>query len=196
VRGDGQAYLIGPRIAALADAYHDQLEPLARMEGPLHLLAERTGESVYLSAWRRGDIEVVSTAEGNNAVRVAQLQRGAHGNINARASGKVLLAFARKGLREDYLRSMEYARRTKRTIIDPDEFLVELDRVRERGYATDIEEFVEDVCCVSAPIISRNHLLGAFTVSSPSSRYAKRSEDILAALKDSCRAAGRIFSEQ
>jgi len=197
VRGERQGYLLGPRIGAFSDFYFEQGEPVATLEEPLRALAARTGESVYLSGWRHGDIEVVASAEGKHAVLVAQLQRGAHGNANARASGKVLLAFARPGLRADYLRNHAFTRFTEKTITDPELFKAELEIVKERGFAFDLEEFAGDVCCVSAPILSAGHILGAYTVSSPSSRFAGARESIVEALLAACRdAESTIVAQQ
>lgn len=191
-KGGGGNYRLGPRIGALADAYLEQGDPLEQLEAPLRELAAATGETAYLSAWRHGEIEVVATAEGSQAVRVAQVQRGTSGHAHARASGKVLLAFARDGLREQYLDGHEMDKLTPNTITDPDVLRAELERIRERGYATDLEEFVLDVSCAAAPIIRSGRIIGAYTVSSPSGRYQRTSEQLIAALLSACKTAEEL----
>ncbi|MFF0449860.1 IclR family transcriptional regulator C-terminal domain-containing protein [Streptomyces sp. NPDC004609] len=48
-------------------------------------------------------------------------------------------------------------------------------RRRRQGYALDLEEFTDDVCCVSAPFFgSTGSPTGAFTVSVPTSRFQER----------------------
>jgi IclR family acetate operon transcriptional repressor len=185
-------YRLGPRIGALADAYLEQGEPLERLEVPLRELAAETGETAYLSAWRHGEIEVVATAEGSHAVRVAQLQRGAFGQAHARASGKLLLALARDAAREQYLNNHPLDPLTANTIVDLALLKKEFDSIRERGYATDVEEFALDVSCIAAPIISAGRVIGAYTVSSPTDRFNRVGDELIEALLNACRVAGEL----
>ncbi len=191
-----RGYLLGPRIGVLADAYLEQGEPVARLEGPLKELAARTGETAYLSVWRKGEIEVITTAEGTHAVRGALLPRGTHGSAHARASGKLLLALARPGLLEQYLGDHPLEPRTAHTICDPDALRAEFELIRERGYATDIEEFAQDLSCIAAPVFSAGHVLGAYTVSSPSVRFQRVEKELVATLLEVCRQAEELVAEQ
>jgi IclR family acetate operon transcriptional repressor len=193
VRGERHGYLLGPRMGALADAYFEQGEPLELLDGPLRQLATRTGETAYLSAWRHGDLEVVSTAEGSHAVRVAQLQRGAHGHAHARASGKLLLALARAGQREEYLSRNALVQLTKNTMTDPAVLEVDFDSIRASGYAVDNEEFLDEVSCLAAPIMRFGHVLGSYTVSCPTSRFARVRDELLKELLAACNEAGQLF---
>lgn len=194
--GSRGGYRLGPRIGLLADAYLEQGEPLAKLEGPLKDLADRTGETAYLSGWRRGELEVIATAEGSFAVRVAQLQRGTVGSAHARASGKLLLAYARPGLRDQYLKEHPLERLTPNTICDRGQLDAELARIRARGYAEDREEFSVDVACLAAPVLSSGHVIGVYTVSSPSTRFAQSGEKLLTVLLDVCAQAQAVMRDQ
>ncbi|WP_326822079.1 IclR family transcriptional regulator [Streptosporangium sp. NBC_01756] len=194
-KGGNGNYRLGPRIGMLADAYLEQGDPLERLEAPLRALAADTGESAYLSAWRHGEIEVVAMAEGSHAVRVANLQRGAFGNGHARASGKLLLAYARDGVREQYLKSHPLTKLTPNTITDKDLLRKEFEVIRARGYAIEKEEFTLDVSCVAAPILAGGRVIGAYTVSSPTSRFQRVSQDLIATLVKSCDNAQDLFAE-
>jgi len=189
VKSGSRGYRLGPTIGMLSDAYLEQGEPVAMLEGPLKELANVTGETAYVSAWRNGEIEVVSTAEGSHAVRVMQLQRGAHGFAHARASGKLLLAFARPGLREQYLREHALDARTNNTITELDALRVDFDAIRERGYATDLEEFSEDVSCIAVPVLVGGRIIAALTVSCPTSRFERSREDLIATAMGIARSA-------
>ncbi|WP_214106814.1 IclR family transcriptional regulator [Acrocarpospora catenulata] len=194
VKGDDRGYRLGPRIGALGDAYLEQGEPIDDLIAPMRELAATTGETAYLSTWRRGEIEVVATAEGSHSVRVAQVPRGTHAHAHARASGKLLLAYARPGLRDEYLAKHRLEPLTPHTITDPDEFALELDRIRTRGYSIDLEEFALDVTCVAAPIVTSGRTVGAFTVSCPSSRYQPTREHLVAAVINAARRASLAMS--
>lgn len=196
IKGPDKGYRLGPRIGALADAYLEDGEPVWHLSGTLNDLATKTGETAYLSAWRHGEIEVVATAEGSHAVRVAQLQRGAHGSAHARASGKLLLAYARPGLRSQYLADHPLERRTPNTITDMAKLEADFEQIRERGYSYDHEEFSEGVSCLAAPILSDGRIIGAYTVSSPSTRFLAAEDDIRTALLEACRQATALYASQ
>src|SRR6478735_3268013 len=51
-KDERRLYGLGPRVGALADAYHRQTAPPPRMLAALRSLAEETGETTYLSARR------------------------------------------------------------------------------------------------------------------------------------------------
>lgn len=193
VRDGSGGYRLGPRVGMLSDAYLEQGEPVTPLESSLNELARTTGETAYLSAWRNGEIEVVATAEGRHAVRVMQVHRGTHGYAHARASGKLLLAFTRASFREHYLKEHPLVGRTVRTITDPALFDDHLDVIRTQGYATDLEEFTLDVSCVSAPVMVRGRIVAAFTVSSPTSRFDRCSDEFVAAAMSIARSAERFF---
>lgn len=188
-KGKSGFYRLGPTMGQLADAYLDQGEPLEDLEGPLRELAAHTGETAYLSAWNKHEIQVIATAEGSHAVRVALLARGTTGHAHARASGKLLLANARSGLRELYLEKHPLESVTPATIVDRTRLDAEFETIREQGYAVDREEFTLGVSCVAAPIIDLGRVVGAYTVSSPTPRFEREYDALLAACLEACASA-------
>jgi IclR family transcriptional regulator, acetate operon repressor len=170
VKSSQRRYALGPRIAVLADGFVQQAVPdyLAR---PLRELAERTEETAYLATWSDGEVRVLASMEGAQAVRVAEVERGPYRHAHARATGKLMLAFARPEARAAYLAAHPPERLTAATIVTPDELERELAAIRERGYSEDREEFVEGVSCVSVPFLVDGVVVAAFTVSAPAHRY-------------------------
>lgn len=174
-------YLLGPKVAVLAGAFQRQLSVPEYLLGPLQQLADTTGETTYLASWRNDDIQIISMAEGQLAVRVS-VPHGAYQDAHARAGGKVLLAFAPEGLRERYLSANPLRAKTPHTIIDPDQFVVELDRIREQRYGTDEEEFLPGVCCIAVPVLLDDVLIAAYAMSVPVQRFPERRDDLTRAL--------------
>jgi IclR family transcriptional regulator, acetate operon repressor len=179
VKDSQRRFALGPQVAVLADGLVRQAPPeyLAR---PLRELAERTGETAYLASWAAGDIRVLGCVEGAGAVRVAEVERGPYRHAHARATGKLLLAFARPEVRAAYLAAHPPVRLTQQTITDGLE--AELAAIRERGYSEDREEFVEGVSCASAPLLADGVVVAAFTVSAPSHRYDRHRTELIEAV--------------
>lgn len=85
--------------------------------------------------------------------------------IHASASGKILIAFMTQAKQKKALASLKFIPLTDNTILDLDSFKIELENVREQGYAVDDREFNELMTCVSAPIINRQKVVAAITLS-------------------------------
>jgi IclR family transcriptional regulator, acetate operon repressor len=187
---DGRGlFVLGPKALVIGDRAMRQDGLPTYLMNPLRRLVEETGETAYLAAWRHSEITTLTWIEGANALRVAQVERGPYRLAHARATGKLLLAFASPELRETYLADHPLEACTANTITDRDKLDAELTKIRARGWAEDKEEFLDGVACVSAPAIVEGVLIAAFTVSSPAARYAGTHR----ALRDAVlRAAGSL----
>lgn len=183
-RDEHRQYRFGLAMEVLSVAYTQQTVPPPELLGPLRWVTEVTGESAYLSAWRTGNPVVLAHLAGTHAVQVTNLRPGYRGAANARASGKVLLAFAGHGDRERYLAMHPLERMTERTITDPDVFAAELAKVAEQGYAVDVEEFADGVACISVPIWTGGVLVGCYTISAPVERYLRQHDEYLVRLRE------------
>ncbi len=74
---------------------------------------------------------------------------------HALSLGKVLVAGSEPGGAREYAGSFGLEVFTPRTIVRPDLFEVHLRAICDRGFATDVEEFAENLCCVAAPILGK-----------------------------------------
>jgi IclR family transcriptional regulator, acetate operon repressor len=183
-------YLLGTKVAVLADALQRAVTAPEYLMEPLRQLAATTGETSYLAVWRQGDIRVQASVEGNHPVRVS-LPLGPYTDAHARATGKLLLAMASPELRSAYLASHPPRPLTPRTIVDGERLNDEFERIRARGYAIDIEEFQQGVSCVSAPVVDEGVVVAAYSISVPSQRFQERQPYLVDAVVSVAGAAGR-----
>jgi IclR family transcriptional regulator, acetate operon repressor len=177
-------YILGRGTAILARAYLRGRSVPDSLLGALRDLARRTEETVYLADWGEYDIRVLASVEGSQMVRVAEVGGGPYEHGHARANGKVLLAYAPPEVREAYLRAHPRVPLTKNTICEPGPFEKELERIRERGYAFDREEWAQGVSCVAAPLLLNGHVIAALGVSVPTERFNQKEAELTAALLD------------
>lgn len=184
VRDEHKRYRLGLAMEVLSLAYAQQTVPPPELLAPLRWIIDTTGESAYLTAWRGGDPVVLARLSGTHAVQVTNLRPGYGDAVNARASGKVLLANASRDDRERYLAVHPLTAVTERTITDPDLFTRELERVAADGYATEEEEFSPGVACVSVPVHLGGRLVGSYTISAPVDRYRRNRDEFLACLRE------------
>jgi IclR family acetate operon transcriptional repressor len=188
-KDSGRGYQLGPALAAITDAYMRQFTPPDYLVGPLRQLADVSGETAYVGCWRQNRLAVLAFIEGRNAVRVSGVTIGFVGNGHARASGKALLAFAPDSLREAYLLENPLVGVTPRTIVEPSELRLELERSRLLGFAVDEEEFREGVACVAAPLLESGFPVAAYSISAPVERFRRRRQEFIDLVVEATRQA-------
>ena len=91
-------------------------------------------------------------------------------HLQSTALGKAILAHTPRERVEQILDQHGLPQITENTITDRQELLDELEAVRERGFAIDDEERISGIWCIGAPIKSDDRVLGAVSVSGPTSR--------------------------
>ncbi|ELY58685.1 IclR family transcriptional regulator [Natronolimnohabitans innermongolicus] len=92
--------------------------------------------------------------------------------LHCMASGKVILAEWTDDEVDAFIDARGLDAHTDHTITDRDSLYAELDRIRDRGYATNNEEFMEGMGGVAVPVFTPDdELLGALAVFGPASRF-------------------------
>jgi DNA-binding IclR family transcriptional regulator len=162
-------YRLGLKCLHLGQTFIQQRGMLKQAKPILQELAEKTGETSYMSILRGSDVVYLDVVEPTTTVRVVS-RLGLHMPLHATAAGKALVAFEseedlRKRLGEDL---KQY---TKNTIRNIEELFRNLESARSQGYATDLEEFEEGLRCIASPIRDYTRkVIGALSVSGPANR--------------------------
>lgn len=185
----GRRYVLGAASEQIANSISRQIRPKESYLEALERLAALTNESTYLTGWHMGQLRILANVEGSQALRVSGLEVGFSGSVHARASSKLLLAFADAGIREEILSSYKFEKYTGNTITSREAFDVELDKIRVEGLAHDREEYHEGVYTLSAPIWSGNRVVAALAVSAPVARFIEHQAKITATLRAEAKAA-------
>jgi len=152
---------------------------------PMQQLSRQLRETTSLAALFDNRMEVIAVIESPQPIRMSNIV----GHIlppNASSLGKAIMAFQNEERREKLLRSCGVYRFTEQTIADRAGLEQELARVREQGFATDLEESVPDGHCFGVPIFGPGGAVAAaISVSLPKARVAgaDHRKTILAALR-------------
>ncbi|HET6360976.1 MAG TPA: IclR family transcriptional regulator [Gemmatimonadota bacterium] len=135
----------------------------------LEALVRETGETASLEVLVGDEVLILDGIEGPSLVG-ASSEVGTRWPAHATSTGKVLLA-AEAGYGSAGRRSRRLRRLTPRTITDPARLDREFDRVRERGWATAVEELETGYVAVGAPVLDHAGVaLAAISVGGPASR--------------------------
>ena len=145
-------------------------------------LMETTGETSNLVIF--DNMEAVYVEQVTNVHSLLRMftQVGARVPLYCSGVGKAYLALLPQEQALEYFRSVAKKKHTANTIVEEDSMLAELESIRQKGFSLDQEEVEEGVGCVAAVVNSRSRVLGAISISGPSSRVLGHNVDRLARL--------------
>jgi len=185
----GERYILSPLIASVVP--NRLLSKSVQVAAPvMKELSREFRETVSLAFLFENHIEVISVIESPQKVQMGNIV----GSIippHASSLGKCITATQPEWRRERLLRTYGINQLTPYTITDEVQLKNELDAVRSRGFAVDMEESTLGGCCFGAPIFAEgNHAIAAISISMPKMRLEDR-EKVIAAVKSAASAISR-----
>jgi len=179
---EGSSYRVSK--AALAPAHSTpKAEHFERLQDALEELYLRTRERVYLALLTpEGGLEL-ATRGRQGLPKPEGLERQVQGSLYAFALGKAVLAY----LPEDELTQQagELRPRTPYTLTDSLALREELARVRQMGFAVELEEYALGLSGLAAPIFgSEGQVIGSLGVVVPSRRFPYAFTRLLRAVQE------------
>ena len=185
-------YQLGAALLHMGSSYLDGNELRTRALNWSDALAARSGESVRIGTLHENQVLVVHHVFRPDDSRQA-LEVGALLPVHATALGKALLAYHEylaAELTRDRVRAF-----TGSTITDLYRLRRDLRDVRERGFATEVEELIEGVASVAAPVDDRRGLtVGAIGISGRVERLCEDGgprEELVSYVREAARAVSR-----
>ena len=177
--GEQRCYALGPAILELGRIGMGEAD-LRRCAIPvMRMVAERTGESIYLSV-----------RQGNRAICIEAVDAAAPLRYGGRVgfayplyagSPKVILAFLEPGLRDHIVKTLNLKPLTRNTIDNRRDLLRRLEEVRRRGYEVSHGEIFAGTKAIAAPILDEDgHALAVLSMGAPEERVPRAKEAALA----------------
>ena len=160
VRSDG-GFTLGAKICELGilGVRQRTLDGLSLRH--LEWLASQSGFPCEIATFEGREAVVLASASPNGGAHSAG-HEGRRWPLNRVATGKALLAFLDEADRKRLFADLDWTKATPRSIASPDAMLRELDLVRERGWALDDREALDDTSCIAAPVFDgRNRVVAA-----------------------------------
>jgi len=135
-------------------------------------LRRETGETAHLMVLQGNRAVLIERVETEHPIR-AVIALGSAVPLHGSSNGKAMLAH-RPAEEVRTIVGDRLERYTDKTIVDWDAFLAELERVRDRGYATNVGEWRTDITAVASPVFDHEGLASAsLSVSAPGSRMSE-----------------------
>jgi len=163
-------YLLSRKFYSLSAATLPYQHLTSLASTALRKLLARFGESVHVGILEKGLVVFVGVAESQHAYRCAA-EIGDRNYAHSTAMGKCLLAHRTPEELDAIIAMRGLPRITPGTIVDKERLVLELEKVRNQGYAVNAGENTEGVTCVAAPIFgSAGDVVAALSVSGPTFR--------------------------
>lgn len=163
-------YAVGVRAFEVGSAFLSMGRLSSAAGSEMTLLAETVGETVNLAILDGREAIYVHQVEGKQRVRMFT-QVGARAPLHCTGVGKALLCALSDGEILALFGSGRLPAYTAASKTDRQSVLEDIHLTLERGYALDLQEYDDEVCCVAAPIFDQSGIVaGALSVSGPSNR--------------------------
>lgn len=179
----GKTYRIGLQFLTVGGVAQRRITGYPIIKQKVDLLADKTDERAQFIVEEQGERIYLYTEVGASSV-----QTGAHigkrGTIHNSAAGKAILAELPERTARDIIDRRGLRKSGPNSITNEQEFWRDLEEVREKGYALNLQETTEGVHAVGAAVsVAEGEVVGALSVSGPSTRLKKsRLEDEIADL--------------
>ena len=156
-------YILGLTLLELGRSAYSQIDLKDLVRPVMEDLMEKTQESVFVGVLNGERVTILDIVESKQDLKMTST-RGTTIPLLAGAVGKVLLATMRDEKAREIIGKKGLSRYTENSITDPEAYLQAVRIAREKGYATDYEEYILGVRAVASPIKAENHLVSAIWV--------------------------------
>ncbi|MES2535724.1 MAG: IclR family transcriptional regulator [Pseudomonadota bacterium] len=186
VKLDGMRYQLGDEARVLgtliaAQTRFPEVSQLPQIAQPfLRLLAERSGETVFVSCLTDDQLEAVyvARAESNHPIRF-MASIGERRPLYSSAGGRALLAFMPAADQAHYIKRLKPVAFTKKTVVDKRAIRDMLVEIRRTGFSMTCDDTHLGVAAFATPIYAHGgHVVAALVIAAPTERLQPKGEQL------------------
>ena len=163
-------YRLGYMFLDISSKLLDSLDVRTEAQPILRELEQETNEVVHLVVYDQGEVVYIEKLDGNETLRMHS-KVGKRAPVHCTSVGKAILSHLPAA---DVLATIErkgLPSHTSHTIVEKGAFLQELAKVKENGYALDLEENEIGIRCIAAPVFDHTgNVAAAVSISGPTLR--------------------------
>lgn len=188
--------ILGDRLAGLLSNLEHRPNPFPELQPVLEDLARSCGDVAVIGRLVGNLAFITSAAAAPGATHGDHIRAGARGPLHAMSLGKVLVAVLPPAAALATIRAWRLEALTEHTITDAHRLLDEIEVARRRGYALDVEEGEEDLCCVAAPIATPpDRPRAAIAIAVEAERLRREPQRLVGSVLMSARRAGALLDQ-
>ncbi len=184
LKKENNKYRLGLKLFSLGQLVYNRMELVSIIHPYLERLTKETGETSHLSMID-GTTHIVflDKTVGTSSLKM-DTPLGFRQYAHLTGTGKAILAFESEQTINQYIRLVDFAPHTEKSIGSAKELLTILEQIRADGYACDNEEFEVGLTCYAVPILDiSGYPIAAISSSGPTTRMVINRESHIAHLK-------------
>lgn len=166
---EGDEYHAGLRFLSIGEHARKRKTVSELAEPMVDQLATETEERAQFFVEEHGRAIYLYIKEGEHGVK-ADRHPGKLRYLHSSAGGKAILAHLPRERVDEIVDRWGLPAETDGTITDRETLFDELEKVRERGYATNKEESIDGLWSLGVPVVADGEVVGSFSVSGPRHR--------------------------
>lgn len=169
-------YFLGLQLFKLGKYKMSKID-LVKVSHPfLKELVDNFNENAYLGIYHEEKVLYLEKVESTHRITMST-HIGETAPLYCSALGKLLLTGLSKEEINKILSKNKLKRFTKKTITNKRLLKAEINKVKKQGFALDIGEHEENVCCVAAGVLNhKGEIIAAISVSLPSYRLDSKTK--------------------
>ena len=165
-----RVYGPGPRLLSFALGAVGSSMRSAPRHAVLEALSAKVGETCNFGTITGNSVLYLDRVEASWPFGL-RFETGSRVPMHCTSVGKLLLSAQPRRRRDELIRAVTLGRYTENTITDPELLHQELDKIRERGYSIDNQEFLAGVVCLAVPVRdSKGSICAGIAISAPHAR--------------------------
>lgn len=146
-------FSLGPTLVKLGNQAKSEVDLRTVARPFMEELSQKYRETVFLGTFdERQGITIIEKADSPADLKIS-VPVGTRIPLFAGAAGKVFLSYLRETKLNKILTEKKLPQYTENSITNTADYVRELEEVRQRGYATDFEEYLRGVNAICVPII-------------------------------------------
>ncbi|USK31612.1 IclR family transcriptional regulator [Bacillus sp. F19] len=166
-------YKLGYKFLEISSKLLESIDLRAEARMYLQELENETNEVIHLVVYDQGEVVYIEKLDGSETLRMHS-KVGKRAPMHCTSVGKAILAHLPSSVVLDILERKGLPMHTDKTITNKDDFLLELNTVRQKGYALDLEENENGITCIAVPIFDHiGNAIAAVSISGPTIRMTE-----------------------
>lgn len=163
-------YKLGYKFLEISSKLLSSIDLRTEAKSSLQELERQTNEVIHLVVYDQGEVVYIEKLDGNETLRMHS-KVGKRAPMHCTSVGKAILAHLPTEAVLDIIGRKGLPAHTDKTITDKEQFLQELTKVREMGYALDLQENEYGITCIAVPIFDHaGKVAAAISISGPTIR--------------------------
>jgi IclR family transcriptional regulator, KDG regulon repressor len=170
---DTGKYKLGYKFLDMSSKLLESIDIRAEAKPFLQELEQKTNEVIHLVVYDQGEVVYIEKLEGNETLRTHS-KVGKRAPMHCTSVGKAILAHLHENDVRAIIERKGMPYHTEHTLNSMEALLEELNRIRRRGYALDLEENEYGITCIAAPVFDHlGNVVAAVSISGPTTRMTK-----------------------